>query len=82
MSGGQHPSEAISLRTYLLENVNGEQGYLPKRLGDGLDFVTRTGKADDLEDHLKYLADVDGARVMLAMGSFDLLSGRSRSWAS
>ena len=50
MSGGQHPSEAISLRTYLLENVNGEQGYLPKRLGDGLDFVTRTGKADDLED--------------------------------
>ena len=31
MSGGQHPSEAISLRTCLLENVDGEQGYLPKR---------------------------------------------------
>ena len=60
LSGGQHPSEAQGLQRHLLENVNGEQSYLAKRLRDGLDFVTRTGKADDLEDHLKYLADVDG----------------------
>jgi hypothetical protein len=48
--------------------VSGEQGYLSKRLRDGLDFVTRTGKADDLEDHLKYLADVDGARAHASYG--------------
>jgi len=68
MSGGQHPSEAQGLQRHLLENVAGEQGYLSKRLRDGLDFVTRTGKADDLEDHLKYLADVDGARAHASYG--------------
>ena len=68
LSGGQHPSEAQGLQRHLLENVSGEQGYLPKRLRDGLDFVTRTGKADDLEDHLKYLADVDGARAHASYG--------------
>ena len=68
MSGGQHPSEAQGLQRHLQENVSGEQGYLLKRLQDGLDFVTRTGKADDLEDHLKYLADVDGARAHASYG--------------
>ena len=68
MSGGQHPSEAQGLQRHLQENVSGEQGYLSKRLRDGLDFVTRTGKADDLEDHLKYLADVDGARAHASYG--------------
>ena len=67
-SGGQHPSEAQGLQRDLLENVRGEQGYLPRRLRDGLDFVTRTEKADDLEDHLKYLADVDGARAHASYG--------------
>jgi len=68
LSGGQHPSEAQGLQRHLLENLNGEQSYLAKRLRDGLDFVTRTGKADDLEDHLKYLADVDGARAHASYG--------------
>ncbi|MEO2042667.1 MAG: MotA/TolQ/ExbB proton channel family protein [Pirellulales bacterium] len=68
LSGSQHPSEAQGLHRHLLENVDGEQGYLAKRLSDGLDFVTRTGKADDLEDHLKYLADVDGARAHASYG--------------
>ena len=68
MSGGQHPSEAQGLQRHLQENVSGEQGYFLKRLQDGLDFVTRTGKADDLEDHLKYLADVDGARAHASYG--------------
>jgi len=68
LSGGQHPSEAQGLQRHLLESVSDEQGYLPKRLRDGLDFVTRTGKADDLEDHLKYLADVDGARAHASYG--------------
>ena len=68
LSGGQHPSEAQGLQRHLLESVSDEQGYLPKRLRDGLDFVARTGKADDLEDHLKYLADVDGARAHASYG--------------
>jgi hypothetical protein len=67
-SGGQHPSEADVLQRQVLGTLPGESAYLPKRLRDGLDFVIRTGKADDLEDHLKYLADVDGARAHASYG--------------
>ena len=67
-SGGQHPSEADGLQRQVLGPLTGERAYLPKRLRDGLDFVIRTGKADDLEDHLKYLADVDGARAHASYG--------------
>ncbi len=67
-SGGQHPSEADVLQRQSLGTLTGDSAYLPKRLRDGLDFVVRTGKADDLEDHLKYLADVDGARAHASYG--------------
>ena len=67
-SGGQHPSEADGLQRQVLGPLTGESAYLPKRLRDGLDFVVRTGKADDLEDHLKYLADVDGSRAHASYG--------------
>ena len=67
-SGGEHPSEADRLQRQVLGPLTGERAYLPKRLRDGLDFVIRTGKADDLEDHLKYLADVDGARAHASYG--------------
>ncbi len=67
-SGGQHPSEADVLQRQSLGTRTGDSAYLPKRLRDGLDFVVRTGKADDLEDHLKYLADVDGARAHASYG--------------
>ncbi len=67
-SGGQHPSEADGLQRQVIGGTSGESAYLPKRLRDGLDFVIRTGKADDLEDHLKYLADIDGARAHASYG--------------
>ncbi len=67
-SGGQHPSEADGLQRHVLSTLPGESAYLPKRLRDGIDFVIRTGKADDLEDHLKYLADVDGGRAHASYG--------------
>ena len=67
-SGGEHPSEADRLQRQVLGPLTGESASLPKRLRDGLDFVVRTGKADDLEDHLKYLADVDGARAHASYG--------------
>lgn len=58
--GGQDPADAAALAESLPAD---DGGYLPRRLRDALDVVVRTGSADGLEDHLKYLADVDAARA-------------------
>jgi hypothetical protein len=63
-AGGQDPAEAADLATTLPE----VDGYLPRRLRDALDFVVRTGSPDDLEDHLKYLSDLDAARAAQSYG--------------
>ncbi|NBW97760.1 MAG: hypothetical protein EBR28_13795, partial [Planctomycetia bacterium] len=42
--------------------------YLERRLGEALDLVVRTGSADSLEDHLKYLSDLDAARAAQSYG--------------
>ncbi len=62
--GGEDPSAAGEL----LARVPGGDGYLPRRLREGLDLVVRTGSADELENHLKYLADVDAARAANGYG--------------
>jgi biopolymer transport protein ExbB/TolQ len=43
--------------------VDDRQGYLPRRLREALETVIRKGTADDLENELKYLSDVDGGRA-------------------
>jgi biopolymer transport protein ExbB/TolQ len=63
-AGGQEPAAAVTLAAGLPE----ADGYLPRRLREALDFVTRTGSAADLEDHLKYLADLDAARAAQSYG--------------
>lgn len=63
-AGGQDPAEAADLATTLPE----VDGYLPRRLREALDFVVRTGSPEDLEDHLKYLSDLDAARAAQSYG--------------
>ena len=68
-AGGQHPSEATSLvRQLKEETVEEPGGYLSQRVADALDLVVRTGEADALENHLKYLADVAAARAHASYG--------------
>jgi biopolymer transport protein ExbB/TolQ len=65
--GGQDPAEAAAL----LEQLPAEdaaRGYLPARLREALDLVVRTGSADGLEDHVKYLSDLDAARAAQGYG--------------
>ena len=66
-AGGQDPAEAAALAAAL---PDGEEGgdYLVRRLREALDLVVRTGSADGLEDHDKYLSDLDAARAAQGHG--------------
>jgi len=63
-AGGQDPAAAAELAAAL---PPGDE-YHPRRLREALDLVVRTGSADDLENHLKYLADVDAVRAAAGYG--------------
>ena len=67
-AGGQQPDDATSLQTKLSESADGDDGYLVRRLREALDLVVRTGSAEGLEDHLKYLSDLDAARAGQSYG--------------
>jgi len=60
--GGQDPAEAAVLQASL-GGPGPNDGVLPRRLREALDLVVRTGDAEGLEDHLKYLSDLDAARA-------------------
>jgi len=72
--GGQGPAEARTLAESLAasqdraESAGRPVGYLERRLREALDLVVRTGEADSLEDHLKYLSDLDAARAAQSYG--------------
>jgi biopolymer transport protein ExbB/TolQ len=65
--GGQNPADAPQLAAVLdtaaEEGGAAASGYLVRRLREAVDLVVRTGSADSLEDHLKYLSDLDAARA-------------------
>ena len=63
-AGGEDPAVATDLAADLPAGAD----YLPRRLRDAVDLVVRTGSADKLEDHLKYLADVDSIRASQGYG--------------
>ena len=70
--GGQNPADAQALAASLVE-ADGEgdrdqSSYLVRRLREAIDLVVRTGSADTLEDHLKYLSDLDAARAAQSYG--------------
>ncbi|MFM7137453.1 MAG: hypothetical protein ACKO1M_10355, partial [Planctomycetota bacterium] len=62
--GGEDPAAAVDL----VASLPPEEGHLSRRLREALDLVVRTGSADGLEDHLKYLSDVDVARASQGYG--------------
>lgn len=62
--GGEDPAAAAEI----MARVPAGDAYLPRRLRDALDLVARTGSADDLENHLKYLSDFDAARAANGYG--------------
>ena len=70
--GGQNPADAQMLAASLVDaDGKGERvrsSYLVRRLRDALDIVVRTGSADTLEDHLKYLSDLDASRAAQSYG--------------
>jgi MotA/TolQ/ExbB proton channel family len=56
--------EAIVLLDRLAELPNQRQThYLPRRLREALEWVSRKGSADTLDEQLKFLADVDADRA-------------------
>ena len=65
--GGQEPAAAGLLLESLGEDAETED-YLPRRLRESLDLVKRTGTAEGLEDHLKYLSDLDASRAAQSYG--------------
>jgi biopolymer transport protein ExbB/TolQ len=66
-AGGAEPATAAAL---VADLPQGEAGgdYLVRRLREALDLVVRTGSADGLEDHAKYLSDLDAARAAQGYG--------------
>jgi len=70
--GGQDPSDAQTLAASLAQGDGKgdreQSSYLVRRLREALDLVVRTGSADTLEDHLKYLSDLDAARAAQSYG--------------
>ena len=72
--GGQPAADAVGLAEALAES-RGEGDppgrpvpYLERRLDEAIDLVVRTGSADTLEDHLKYLSDLDASRAAQSYG--------------
>jgi biopolymer transport protein ExbB/TolQ len=63
-AGGAEPSTAAELAAAL----PADESYLARRLREALDLVVRTGSADGLEDHVKYLSDLDAARAAHGYG--------------
>ncbi len=63
--GGVDPAEAAGLAASIPADA---QGFLPRRLREALDLVVRTGSADELENHLKYLSDLDASRASQGYG--------------
>ena len=69
--GGQSVADCRLLAARL-DRLPGTQqkGYLVRRLRDAVEYVRRSGSADDLDEELRYLADVDAARMH---GSYGLV---------
>lgn len=67
-AGGQNPLEAADMQDSLPGAGPVAETAIVRRLRDALDLVVRTGTADGLEDHLKYLSDLDAARAASSYG--------------
>lgn len=67
--GGQPAADCCTLAARLDRLPPGQQtDYLVGRLHDALEFVRRSGSADGLDEELRYLADMDAARLHASYG--------------
>jgi biopolymer transport protein ExbB/TolQ len=70
--GGQNPADAQAVAAALVDadgkGQRPQSTYIVRRLREAIDLVVRTGSADALEDHLKYLSDLDAARAAQSYG--------------
>jgi biopolymer transport protein ExbB/TolQ len=63
-AGGQPVADCTRLQRQLSGTASGRHyDYLIRRLHEALEYVRRKNQADTLEDQLKYLADLDAARL-------------------
>lgn len=67
IEGGHLPSEAAEMLAEL-PTPSSHEGYLVGRLRSALEYVQKTGSADSIESHLKYLSDVDANRAASSGG--------------
>ena len=65
--GGQEPEAAVELLQHVHERRDGNS-YLVRRIRETLDLVRRTGSAEGIEDHLKYLSELDASRAAQSYG--------------
>ena len=65
--GGQEPEAAVELLQHVQERRD-ENSYLVRRVRETLDLVRRTGSAEGIEDHLKYLSELDASRAAQSYG--------------
>ena len=65
--GGQGPDAAVELLQHVQERRD-ENSYLVRRVRETLDLVRRTGSAEGIEDHLKYLSELDASRAAQSYG--------------
>ncbi len=67
--GGQPATDCEPLAGQLERAPMGQQdSYRVRRLRDALEHVRRTGSADALDEHMKYLADLDADRLHSSYG--------------
>ncbi len=61
--GGDSPKRAVELMSWIDELPSAARAtYLARRLSDVLEYVRRSESADQVDEQLKYLADVDAER--------------------
>ena len=68
-AGGQPVADCRPLAARLERLPSAQQGdYLVRRLRDALEHVGRSGSAEGLNEELRYLADLDAARLQASYG--------------
>ncbi len=62
-AGGQRVEECEGLLARLAERAELQQTYIVRRLRDAIEFVRRKNSADELDQHLRHLEELEGMRI-------------------
>lgn len=73
-AAGQTIEDCGKLRARLASLPTARQNhYLVRRLREAIDHVIRRGSSDDLDDHMKYLVELDNERLQASYGLIRLI---------